>query len=77
MKWKETIVRAVRTFLQAAVGYVAANLALIEWTDETALKKGVTALITAAVACGLAAIMNLPEKHENTPEEGEKGGEDE
>lgn len=73
-KWKNTIVRALRTFAQAAVGYIAANLALIEWTDETALKKGVTALITAAIACGLAAIMNLPKKPED---EDEKGGEDE
>ena len=73
-KWKNTIVRALRTFAQAAVGYIAANLALIEWADETALKKGVTALITAAIACGLAALMNLPKKPED---EGEKGGEDE
>lgn len=59
-KWKETIKRAARTFVQAAAGYLAANLALIEWTDTSTVKKAVVALITAAVACGIAALMNLP-----------------
>ncbi len=63
-KWKETIRRALRTFGQAAIGYVAANIALINWSDGGAWKSGVTALITAAVACGLAAIMNLPKGEE-------------
>ena len=70
MKWKETIKRAARTFVQAAVGYVAANLMLIEWADESTVKKGVITLITAAVACGLAALMNLPKSGEDEDEEG-------
>lgn len=74
MKWKETIKRAARTFVQAAIGYIAANLMLIQWTDEGAVKKGVITLITAAVACGLAALMNLPKSGED---EGEKGGDEE
>lgn len=63
-KWKETLRRALRTFGQAAIGYIAANIALIEWHDTTALKAGITALITASVACGLAAVMNLPKGDE-------------
>lgn len=60
MRYKETIRRAIRTFAQAAVGYIVANLALIKWDDPGALKTTVTAVITTAVAAGLAAVMNLP-----------------
>ena len=74
--WKNTLIRALRTFAQAAVGYIVANLALIEWTDEGTAKKGVIALITAAVACGLAALMNLPKKDEGAGED-EEGGDKE
>lgn len=68
---KETVVRAVRTFLQAAVGYIAANLAMgLSGADNGAasLKTVLTGLIAAAVACGLAAVMNLPRKGEKAPE---------
>ena len=59
---KEAAFRAARTFFQAAVGYAAANVALINWSDSSAIKKTVVALIASAVACGIAAIMNLPKK---------------
>lgn len=61
---KETLRRALRTFAQAAVGYLVANVALIRWDDRGALKTTALTVITAAVACGLAALMNLP-KGEN------------
>ncbi len=67
---KETVVRAVRTFLQAAVGYIAANLAMgLSGADNGAasLKNVLTGLIAAAIACGLAAVMNLPRKGEKAP----------
>lgn len=57
---KNMIVRALRTFGQAAVGYLVANVALIKWDDRGALKTTALTVITAAVACGLAALMNLP-----------------
>ena len=63
-KYKETLIRALRTFAQAAVGYLVANVALIRWDDRGALKTTALTVITAAVACGLAALMNLP-KGEN------------
>lgn len=57
MKWlrkKEWLYRAIRTFIQAALGYAAANIALIELTDSTAVKT----LLASAISAGLAAIMN-------------------
>lgn len=58
--WKEMLIRAARTFGQAAVGYLVANVALIRWDDPGATKTTVMTIITAAVACGLAALMNIP-----------------
>ena len=58
--FKQTAYRAARTFVQAAAGYLAANAALISWEDTTALKKTVAGLLAAAIACGIAALMNLP-----------------
>ncbi len=57
---KEMLIRALRTFGQAAIGYLAANLCLIKWDDGGAWKTTALTVITAAVACGLAALMNLP-----------------
>jgi hypothetical protein len=57
MKWirkKEWLYRAIRTFIQAALGYAAANIALIELTDSAAVKT----LLASAISAGLAAIMN-------------------
>ncbi len=55
---RECIRRAVRTFLQAAFGYAAASLAgLVESGGFT--KNTLAALLTAAVAAGLAAVMNI------------------
>ena len=71
------LIRAVRTFFQAAIGYIAANLAMgLTGAVEGAvsLKSALTALIAAAVSCGLAAVMNLPKKDAaaQVPEAGEK-----
>lgn len=57
---KEMLIRALRTFFQAAVGYLAANIALIKWDDAGVAKTTALTVITAAVACGLAALMNMP-----------------
>lgn len=56
--FRECTRRAVRTFFQAALGYTAASLAgLIEGGGLT--KSTVAGLTSAAVAAGLAAVMNL------------------
>jgi hypothetical protein len=51
------------------LGYAAANIALIELTDSTAVKT----LLASAISAGLAAIMNadifLPQKDDDTDNE--------
>lgn len=62
---KEMIRRAARTFVQAAVGYIAVNLVYVisESIDNyDYLKNALVGLGVSAIAAGLAAIMNLPEK---------------
>ncbi len=57
---KNTFVRALRTFLQAAVSYMLVNLAAADFTDDTDMAKTVLIGITvSAVAAGFAAVMNL------------------
>ena len=58
---RETLRRALRTFLQAALGYAAASLV----SNAAGIVKDrdlAVALIASSVACGLAAVMNLPKK---------------
>ena len=65
---KETLKRAARTFLQAAVGYFAANIALYVGSDVSDLNVLKTVLMgvgVSAVAAGLAAVMNLPKTDKN------------
>ena len=62
---KETLRRAARTFLQAAVGYVATNLVYVmsvESADVDYLKQALLGLCVSAIAAGLAAVMNLPKQ---------------
>ncbi len=54
---KPCVKRAVRTFIQTAVGYVAVNIAA---TDLT-IKSAALGLAVSAVAVGLTAVMNLKE----------------
>lgn len=57
---KECLRRAWRTFIQAAVAYITVNIVLIDFGEEkTVVKSALTGLIVAAVAAGLAAVMNL------------------
>ncbi len=70
---KETLRRALRTFLQAAVGNAAANLA----ASATGIVKGgdvLVAFIASCVACGLAAVMNLPKKDGGNNDKENKDG---
>lgn len=57
---KEPVKRAVRTFGQAAVGYIIANLALVDLTSgKDVAKSALIGLGVSAVAAGLSAVMNL------------------
>lgn len=61
---KEMIKRALRTFVQTAGGYIAANLvcATAGITDLGVLKTVLLGLAVSSVAAGLAAVMNIPPK---------------
>ena len=56
---KTYVKRALRTFLQTAVGYIAVNIAA---TDLT-VKSAVIGLAVSAVSAGVAAVMNLKEEN--------------
>lgn len=55
--------RALRTFVQTAVGYIAVNIATLDFTEDGAvLKSAVIGLGVSAVAAGIAAVMNMKEE---------------
>lgn len=66
---QETLKRALRTFFQTAIAYVAVNIAVVDFTQKEAAKSAVIGLIVSAVAAGIAAAMNL-EKDEGADDEG-------
>ena len=63
---KETILRAIRTFFQAFVGFLVVNLTSGPWgaTDGEMIAETLTALMASGVAAGLAAVMNMPKRGE-------------
>ena len=63
---KEMIIRALRTFLQACLGFIVVNLAATfsGITDGEMFLETLGGFIAAAIAAGLAAIMNIPKKGE-------------
>ena len=51
--------RTVRTFIQTAVGYIAVNLATIDFTaEESVIRTALLGLAVSAVSAGVAAAMN-------------------
>lgn len=57
---KETWRRALRTLLQTAVAYLAANLCVVDFTAEgEVLTSALVGLVVSALAAGIAAVMNL------------------
>ena len=60
---KPWIKRAIRTFLQAAVGYAAIALPAIDFEGD-GLKATLVGLGVSAVSAGLAAVMNIKEGQE-------------
>lgn len=55
---KNCVKRALRTFLQTAVGYIAVNIA----ATDMSVKSAVLGLVVSAVSAGMAAVMNLKEE---------------
>lgn len=66
---KETWRRALRTFIQAAVSYIAVNLCVVDFASESdVLSSALIGLGASALAAGIAAVMNM-EKPEVTETE--------
>ena len=56
----QTLYRAARTFLQAALSYMVVNIAAADFIGDTdTVKSTLVGLCVASVAAGLAAVMNL------------------
>lgn len=55
--------RALRTFLQAAVGYLVVALPTVDFTaDGSVLKSTLCGIAVSGIAAGLAAVMNIKEE---------------
>ncbi len=60
---KITVKRAVRTFLQTALGYIAVNMIVVDFSaDKAVLKSALVGLGVSALSAGLSAVMNLEKK---------------
>ena len=56
---KTYVKRALRTFLQTAVGYIAVNIA----ATDLSVKSAILGLAISAISAGVAAVMNLKEEN--------------
>ncbi len=60
---KNCLIRALRTFLQTAIGYILANLSLyiggIDFADGNVVKNALVGLAISAFSAGAAAVMNI------------------
>lgn len=72
---REWLVRALRTFVQAALGFAAANAAGVVG-EGTAIKDALAALTVASVAAGLAALMNIHKLGSASPTASAEGEDD-
>lgn len=62
---KEWLRRAVRTFIQAAVGYVVAAVPTIDFDNTSILKTALVGVAVSAIAAGIAAVMNADINHKS------------
>lgn len=66
---KNCIIRALRTFLQTAIGYILANLSLyaggIDFNDGDVVKNALIGLAISAFSAGASAVMNLEKEKED------------
>lgn len=60
---KNCVKRALRTFVQTAIGYLAVNIAVVDFSaDKAALKSCLVGLGVSAVSAGVSAVMNLKDE---------------
>lgn len=63
---EETVKRAGRTFLQTAIGYIAVNIGIVDFSGGAdVVKSALCGLAVSAVAAGIAAVMNREKKTES------------
>ena len=59
---KTWIKRALRTFVQTAVGYITVSIASVDFNADTAvIKTALLGISVSAVSAGMAAVMNYKE----------------
>ena len=60
---KNCLIRALRTFLQTAIGYVLTNITLylsgLNFADGDVVKNALIGLAISALSAGAAAVMNI------------------
>lgn len=60
---KKCLIRALRTFLQTAIGFIITNISLyatgIDFGDGDVVKNALIGLAISAFSAGAAAVMNL------------------
>ncbi|MBQ9228781.1 MAG: hypothetical protein IJ168_08130 [Eubacterium sp.] len=67
---KQTAKKALRTFIQAALAYIAVNIAIVDFTSgKEAARSALIGLAVSATAAGLAAVMNLEKQYPTEEEE--------
>ena len=60
---KESLRRALRTFIQTALSYIAVNICVVDFTATSeVIKSTLLGVVVSAIAAGLAAIMNREQK---------------
>lgn len=69
MKMKEWAYRALRTFLQSAVGYIVIALPNVDFSEQSKAKTALIGIGVSAVAAGLAAVMNIHTDNSDKEEE--------
>ncbi len=66
---KPCLKRALRTFLQTAIGYAVTNVSLyvggVDFADGDVLKNALIGLAVSAVSAGASAVMNIKEGANN------------
>jgi len=63
---KETVRRALRTFLQALTASFLADIVTVDFSEgREVIKSTVISFSVSAVAAGISAVMNLENKEEN------------
>lgn len=59
MKWKDILVRALKTFIQAFIGSLTIMLPATDFTDLSTIKTTLLSVFIGALASGVSAVMNI------------------